>query len=351
MIELAQLSSVSRAGWFPMPWTKMTPIDLDASSRLRRRAARTARSRDDRRAGERPGRPASGWALAECSQRRAAHKTARSSREPRYHAAMYLDSLEFLEEEREAWAPFEALAGLTDDAAGRSGRRGARVVGPAVDGAPRRLAGGRPVGRDRAGGQRDQPDQGPLRRRLGGAWRRGDQRRGRCPLGGTAARRAAGAVRQPSRRAARLPDGRAGNALAQARQPSAASSRKRRPSTTRSTGPTWRRCSRLPEGDPAGSAGDRGGRPGRGDGRRRARRRTHLVLRGCPVRRASRGWRGGRVQARSGDCGRGRANAGYGSVAPRDRLGALQAGRARRARRRSGDRLAHLRVPPSTTNR
>ena len=28
---------------------------------------------------------------------------------------MYLDALEFLEEEREAWRPFEALAGLTDD--------------------------------------------------------------------------------------------------------------------------------------------------------------------------------------------------------------------------------------------
>ena len=28
---------------------------------------------------------------------------------------MYLDSLEFLEEEREAWAPFEALAALTDE--------------------------------------------------------------------------------------------------------------------------------------------------------------------------------------------------------------------------------------------
>jgi Mycothiol maleylpyruvate isomerase N-terminal domain len=28
---------------------------------------------------------------------------------------MYLDSLEFLEEEREAWAPFEALDGLTDE--------------------------------------------------------------------------------------------------------------------------------------------------------------------------------------------------------------------------------------------
>ena len=30
---------------------------------------------------------------------------------------MYLDALEFLEEERDAWRPFEALAGLTDDAA------------------------------------------------------------------------------------------------------------------------------------------------------------------------------------------------------------------------------------------
>jgi hypothetical protein len=28
---------------------------------------------------------------------------------------MYLDALEFLEEEREAWAPFEALAGLSDE--------------------------------------------------------------------------------------------------------------------------------------------------------------------------------------------------------------------------------------------
>src|SRR5438876_772377 len=32
-----------------------------------------------------------------------------------YHCCMYLDSLEFLEEEREAWASFEALAGLTDE--------------------------------------------------------------------------------------------------------------------------------------------------------------------------------------------------------------------------------------------
>jgi hypothetical protein len=44
---------------------------------------------------------------------------------------MYLDSLEFLEEERDAWAPYEALDGLTDeqlaapvaDAHGWSGRQ------------------------------------------------------------------------------------------------------------------------------------------------------------------------------------------------------------------------------------
>jgi hypothetical protein len=29
-------------------------------------------------------------------------------------ATMYLDAMEFLEEERDAWAPYEALAGLTD---------------------------------------------------------------------------------------------------------------------------------------------------------------------------------------------------------------------------------------------
>jgi len=34
-------------------------------------------------------------------------------------AAMYLDALEFLEEERDAWRPFERLAELSDDELGR----------------------------------------------------------------------------------------------------------------------------------------------------------------------------------------------------------------------------------------
>ena len=47
---------------------------------------------------------------------------------------MYLDSLEFLEEERDAWAPYEALAGLTDEqlavpVAGAHGWSGRQLMG------------------------------------------------------------------------------------------------------------------------------------------------------------------------------------------------------------------------------
>ena len=52
---------------------------------------------------------------------------------------MYLDSLEFLEEEREAWAPFEALSGLTDDqltlpVAGAHGWSGRQLMAHLVSG-------------------------------------------------------------------------------------------------------------------------------------------------------------------------------------------------------------------------
>jgi hypothetical protein len=52
---------------------------------------------------------------------------------------MYLDSLEFLEEERDAWAPFEALDGLTDDqlsvpVAGAHGWSGRQLMGHLVSG-------------------------------------------------------------------------------------------------------------------------------------------------------------------------------------------------------------------------
>jgi hypothetical protein len=33
-----------------------------------------------------------------------------------YHRVMYLDAMEFLEDERDSWAPFEALDGLPDEA-------------------------------------------------------------------------------------------------------------------------------------------------------------------------------------------------------------------------------------------
>ena len=44
---------------------------------------------------------------------------------------MYLDALEFLEEEREAFRPFEALDGLTDEQL-QAARRG-RTAGPGRD--------------------------------------------------------------------------------------------------------------------------------------------------------------------------------------------------------------------------
>ena len=52
-------------------------------------------------------------------------------------AGMYLDALEFLEEEREAWAPYEALDGLTDDqlsvpVAGAHGWSGRMLIGHLV---------------------------------------------------------------------------------------------------------------------------------------------------------------------------------------------------------------------------
>ena len=38
-----------------------------------------------------------------------------SRRRDHYHPPMYLDAMEFLEEERDAWAPYEDLASLTDE--------------------------------------------------------------------------------------------------------------------------------------------------------------------------------------------------------------------------------------------
>jgi hypothetical protein len=58
-------------------------------------------------------------------------------RGPRYHPAMYLNALEFLEEERDAWRPFEAMAELSDEqleasVAGAHGWAGRDLIGHLV---------------------------------------------------------------------------------------------------------------------------------------------------------------------------------------------------------------------------
>ncbi len=120
--------------------------------------------------------------------------------EPRYHAGMYLDSLEFLDEERDAVA---AVRG-----ARRPDRRTARHArSPAAHGwsgrqlmaPPAVRAGGRPRRRHGAGRQRDRvpprsaPDGG-----LGHARRGGRQRRDRRRLGGPLDGRPARRFRRPA---------------------------------------------------------------------------------------------------------------------------------------------------------
>ena len=141
--------------------------------------------------------------------------------------------------------------------------RRARLDRPAAHGPPRRLAGERPGGGDRAGGQRGQPDQGARRRRLGTARRRGHQRRARCVLGRAADGRAARALRHGPGRAARVPDGRARDPLAQARRTTSGSSPTRRPTTTRTTAPISTRSWRRLAGDPRRAAGGQRDRPRR----------------------------------------------------------------------------------------
>ena len=191
-----------------------------------------------------------------------------------YHGAMYLDAMEFLEEERDAWAPYEALAGLTDE-----------QLSAAVDAAHgwsgRELMAHLLAWQEvalRAAKELAVNETSETFARVDADW---DARGGEvvnAEIDATWARRADGraprSVRDAARRAARLPDGRPRDALAQARQEPRVVSRRRRSSTTRITPTTWRRSSpRRATGDPARGA-RRGGRAIRARCARRQRPTT-----------------------------------------------------------------------------
>ena len=149
---------------------------------------------------------------------------------------MYLDSLEFLEEERDAWAPYEALAELTDEqlsvpVAGAHGWSGRQLMGHLVAWQEDALAVATELAVNETSATKARADADWEARR------RRHQRRDRCDLGGTADDRGPGALRDDPRPAPRLPDGRPRDPLAQARRPPDASSTTRRPRTTRSTRP------------------------------------------------------------------------------------------------------------------
>ena len=130
MIGLAQSNRVSRATCVPMPCTKTTPVrrappGAAAGDRALARLFAWRRRRLD-----------SGWERRRLVghtvtvARRHLDRVAILLQRPRTTMApMYLDAMEFLEEEREAWRPYEALLELDRPTTGAPGRCRARLVG------------------------------------------------------------------------------------------------------------------------------------------------------------------------------------------------------------------------------
>ena len=197
---------------------------------------------------------------------------------------MYLDALSFLEDERDGFRAYEALDALTDEELDRpveaaGGWSGRDLMGHIVA-----VAGGGADDGQGARGQRDEPDQGLARRRVGQARGGGpDERGGPGALPGAADGRGPAPVPRDRGRAARLPHGRARVALDQAHRPPELLLQRDRSSTTRTTRPSCARSSRRRVDDERRRAADRRPR------RRRASTTTRRWTRPRrPTRRRSR---------------------------------------------------------------
>ena len=155
--------------------------------------------------------------------------------------AMYVDGLSFLEDEREAWRPYEALESVSDASLDVPVDGGAWMDGARPHRPHGRVAGAGPHGRPRARRRRDVAVEGAGRRRLG-CPRRRDQRRPDRRVAVPAARRGPPTAVDRPGRAPRLPHGGARESLDQAHRTIRTSSPARRSSTTRSTWRISRRC-------------------------------------------------------------------------------------------------------------
>ena len=289
-------------------------------------------------------RPTRRSASSAASCARSSASTASRSR-GRYDPRMYLDALSFLEDERDAWRPFEALNALTDEqlerpveaAHGWSGRdlMGHLVAWQlvALDVAKELAVGERSAAKERG------------RRRLGGsAAATSSTTRSSADWRGEADRRGPPGVRARRGRAARLPDRRAGGALDQERRPPALLHRRDdRP---------LRRASQGPRRDPRRRSGRRPRDRRRPlDGSRSTTRPTELedaertaAADGSTVEwsiaaasRSPRSAATGRVPARPAGREGGAADAGHRGLGARRGLGRVLAAGARRARDRPGE--------------
>ena len=212
---------------------------------------------------------------------------------------MYLDALEFLEEEREAWAPYEALDDLTDEqlsvpVAGAHGWSGRTLIGHLVAWQEHALV----VATELAVN-----DTSPTKARSDADWdARGDAINDEIDAAWARAPddRGARTVPDGARPAARVPDRRPGDPLAQASRQPAVLPRRDDRALRGAPAPTSRRSSPPLEHEPARSPRRGGGGPARDGTDARAGRIAHLGSDRPPIRRGLGRRQLGRIRTRSG---------------------------------------------------
>src|SRR5215218_11524 len=120
MIGRVQSKRLSRGFCVPMPWTQTIPVRRGSPGLRPGTAALRSTCFGGGGAGSAVGTWRVGSSMSVTVPRHSPGCV--SARQPGggYDASMYIDALSFLEDERDAWRPFEALSSLTDEQLERS---------------------------------------------------------------------------------------------------------------------------------------------------------------------------------------------------------------------------------------
>ena len=116
MIGADHWRSVSPGIWEPIPWTKTTRSSSASSARRVGRRLAALDGADGMFEERQLGGGLRGLHVGQRMRQSCLGSVADSpAPRRRYHGAVYLDALSFLEDERDAWRPFEALLELSDE--------------------------------------------------------------------------------------------------------------------------------------------------------------------------------------------------------------------------------------------